>query len=131
MIVSICLIINIIITKVNVRKRAVKWLVANVGTVILYIPWLTVFISQLQSVKEDYWIEEFTLSDLGDYATFVFGEFPGFFAIVYAIIVCAAIVLLIVRRKKILFFTTTPTHCQSYRYICLIMKHLLQKSILK
>lgn len=101
MIVSVCLIINIIITKADVRKRFVKWLVFNVGTVILYIPWLTVFISQLQSVKEDYWIEAFTLSDLGEYAEFVYGEFPGFFAIIYAIIVCAAIVLLLVRRKKI------------------------------
>lgn len=101
MIVSLCLIINIIITKVDVRKRFVKWLIANVGTVVLYIPWLTVFFSQLESVREDYWIEAFTLSDLGKYAEFVFGEFPGFFAIVYAAIVCAAIVLLIIRRKKI------------------------------
>lgn len=104
MIVAVCLIINIIITKVDFRKRFVKWLIANVCTVILYIPWLTVFINQLQSVKEDYWIAAFTLSDLGKYATFVFGKFPGFFAIIYAIIVCAAIVLLIVRRKKIKTF---------------------------
>ena len=104
MIVAVCLIISIIITKVDFKKRFVKWLVANVGTVILYIPWLTVFIDQLQSVKEDYWIAAFTLSDLGKYATFVFGKFPGFFAIIYAIIVCAAIVLLIVRRKKIKTF---------------------------
>lgn len=104
MIVSLCLIINIIITKVDVRKRFVKWLIANVGTVVLYIPWLTVFFSQLESVREDYWIEAFVLSDLGKYAEFVFGDFPGFFAIVYAAIVCATIVLLIIRRKKIKTF---------------------------
>ncbi len=103
-IVTICLIINIFISKVDVKKRSLKWLIANIVTVILYIPWLTVFFSQLESVKEDYWIEEFTFSDLGEYAKFVFGEFPGVFAIIYAIIVCAAIILLIVRRKKIKTF---------------------------
>lgn len=104
MIVSLCLIINIIITKVDVRKRFVKWLIANVGTVVLYIPWLTVFFSQLESVREDYWIEAFTFEDLGEYAEFVFGDFSGFVAIIYALIVCAAIVLLIIRRKKIKTF---------------------------
>lgn len=104
MIVAICLIINILITKVDVKKRALKWLIANVGTVIIYIPWLAVFFSQLESVREDYWIEAFTFEDLGEYAEFVFGDFSGFVAIIYALIVCAAIVLLIVRRKKIKTF---------------------------
>lgn len=100
-IISLYLIVNIIITKTDVKKRSVKWLITNVGTVVLYIPWLTVFISQLESVKEDYWIEAFTFSDLGEYAQFVFGEFPGVFAIIYALIVCVAFVLLIVKRQKI------------------------------
>ena len=104
MIVAICLIINILITKVDVKKRALKWLIANVGTVIIYIPWLAVFFSQLESVREDYWIEAFTFEDLGEYAEFVFGDFSGFVAIIYALIVCAAIVLLIIRRKKIKTF---------------------------
>lgn len=123
MIVSICLIVNILITKTDVKKRFIKWLVANIGTVVLYIPWLTVFISQSQSVKESFWIAPFNFADLGEYAEFVFGEFvfskpSGYFAIIYAAILCLAIVLLIVKRKKLKTFQFAVLNlCVFFGYI--------------
>lgn len=65
------------------------WLLASGATILLFLPWLGSFISQLvYKVENAYWIEPITISTLIGYVTTVFGSanmrtFPLFFLLAY------------------------------------------------
>lgn len=56
------------------RKRWTKWLLASAATVVLYLPWLKSFLSQLAyKVNNEYWIEPIGLNTVIGYFREVFG----------------------------------------------------------
>lgn len=63
------------------KKRSIlfvkQWIVSMGITFILYIPWLRVFLEQLQEVRQDYWITGFRIHDLKNYAEMVIGTDTG------------------------------------------------------
>lgn len=99
-IVSVCLFVCILISKIEKKRKIIRWVIANVITVILYIPWLVVFYKQFESVKSDYWITSFTARDIGKIAEFLFGKFDETSTIFVGAAVCIAIVLFVIRWKK-------------------------------
>ena len=58
----------------NFRKNrfVIKWMVSVLGAIVMYLPWLFVFFSQLKTVIGDYWIEEITLQSIYGYFRFLF-----------------------------------------------------------
>lgn len=87
---------------VGKRKLWKPWCLASVATIVLFLPWLGSFVSQLAyKVSNEYWIEPITLSTIVDYAMTLFSArgmtaFTLFFALTYAI----AFALLLVSGKK-------------------------------
>lgn len=55
-------------------EKLIYTILSGIGVVALYIPWLFVFISQLNVVQESYWIEEVSLKGFILQVLFVFGE---------------------------------------------------------
>ena len=74
--VSICVIYGLLLIAIAVgrKKLCKKWLFAVIASVILYLPWLSCFISQLAyKVTNEYWIADITLKTLVDYWQSLFG----------------------------------------------------------
>lgn len=84
------------------RKLWKRWSLASIATIVLFLPWLGSFVSQLAyKVNNEYWIEPITLNTVVDYAMTLFSAsgmtaFTLFFALAYAI----AFVLLLVGGKQ-------------------------------
>lgn len=73
------------------RRNLLKgWLVSSGATILLFLPWLGSFVSQLMyKVNNEYWIEPITLRTLISYVQSVFGAngmgfFPLYFGLAYA-----------------------------------------------
>lgn len=87
------------------KKNVLPWLIAAAATVIMYLPWLAAFVSQLaDKVENAYWIAPITFSTVLHYFTVWFG--CGSFTVIYltAVIilaVTAAAALLINGDKKL------------------------------
>ncbi len=83
------------------KKLFKHWAIAAVITIVLYVPWLSCFISQLIfKAQNPYWIEPITFSTLIDYVMTVFyahglAAFPLFLGACYVI----ALVILLLSRK--------------------------------
>lgn len=60
---------------VSIKKKMFsKWLIAAIGTILFYIPWLAEFVSQLAyKINNEYWIEEITPLTLLKYIYRIFG----------------------------------------------------------
>ncbi len=97
--VSAGIIYGILLLFILVKKRSLLkcWLLACLGTVVLYLPWMPSFLYQLLFKTDNaYWIEPITFSTLVNYVISVFyadtmASFPVFMALCYA----AALVLLL------------------------------------
>ena len=76
------------------KKYIGRFFLACAVTVICYLPWIPIFYRQICSVKENYWIPEFTFDKILEYLKWPFnGEFVQFWLIV--LVVC---ILLLVRK---------------------------------
>lgn len=58
----------------NFRKRGfiIRWISSILTVIMMYLPWLFVFLGQLKKVMGDYWIEEITLQSIYGYFRFLF-----------------------------------------------------------
>ncbi len=85
------------------RELLKGWAIASAGTVVLFLPWLGSFVSQLiYKVNNEYWIEPITLGDIVDYVLTVFSSrawtsAPLFLGLAYAVAFAA---LLLSRNKS-------------------------------
>lgn len=56
------------------RKALIPWVICSAATVILYIPWLTHFVTQLKyKIDNEYWIDPITWKTVISYAKEIFG----------------------------------------------------------
>jgi len=71
----ICLYILLLIWGLVKNKKILrKWIIAVITSIILYLPWLIVFIKQVIQVKEEYWIEEIVFETIVGYIDFLFNN---------------------------------------------------------
>lgn len=102
--VSAGVIYGLLLLAVLIGKRKLwkPWGLASLATIVLFLPWLGSFVSQLAyKVSNEYWIEPITLSTVINYGITLFSArgmtaFTLFFALAYA----AAFVLLLVSGKE-------------------------------
>lgn len=102
--VSAAMVYGILLLCAVVKKRELLkgWAAASVGTILLFLPWLGSFLSQLAyKVNNEYWIEPITFGTVVDYVMTVFSaggmtSFPLFFGLAYA----AALAALLLSRNK-------------------------------
>lgn len=103
--VSAGIIYGLLLLAVLVKKRKLwkPWALASAATIVLFLPWLGSFLTQLAyKVSNEYWIEPITLSTVVNYVITLFSAsgmtaFPIFFCLAYA---AAFAVLLAGRDKK-------------------------------
>lgn len=85
------------------RKLLKGWAIASAGTIVLFLPWLGSFVSQLvYKVNNEYWIEPITLGTIVNYVLTVFSagawtSAPLFLGLAYGI---AFLALLLGRNKS-------------------------------
>lgn len=72
--VGIIYILLLILFIVKDRQNIKYWIIASVVTVIGYLPWLTVFISQAERVSESYWISDITIRKVYSYVIYSLGS---------------------------------------------------------
>lgn len=102
--VSAGVIYGLLLLAILIGKRELwkPWGLASLATIVLFLPWLGSFLSQLAyKVSNEYWIEPITLSTIVEYAMTLFSAsgmtaFTLFFALAYAV----AFLLLLVGGKK-------------------------------
>ena len=102
--VSAGVIYGLLLLAVLIGKRKLwkPWCLASLATIVLFLPWLGSFVSQLAyKVSNEYWIEPITLSTVVNYGITLFSArgmtaFTLFFALAYA----AAFVILLLSGKK-------------------------------
>lgn len=102
--VSAGILYGIVLLLAVLRKRTLLkgWAIASFSTVILFLPWLACFVSQLvYKVNNEYWIEPITVGTIVNYVITVFSSsgmasFPLFFGLAYVI----AFAALLASRKK-------------------------------
>lgn len=84
-------------------KKLKPFLLSAAGTVLLYLPWLAAFISQLaDKVENAYWIAPITLSTVLNYFTVWFGcgDFTAVYLTLIAILAVVSATLLILNGDK-------------------------------
>lgn len=85
------------------RKTFFKWLM-SVGTmVICYSPWLVVFAKQSMTVKNNFWLSEYTMTIAKDTVKFFFDEktlIPSILLIVLLLAAIANIIKMIIKKEK-------------------------------
>ncbi len=102
--VSAAMVYGLLLLAAIVKKRQLLkgWLLASGATILMYLPWLGSFVSQLvYKVNNPYWIEPITIGTLVGYVQALFGAnglgaFPLYFAAAYA----AAFLVVLLSRKK-------------------------------
>ena len=109
--VSLFLILYLMIRSADKLTVFKNWCIANLITFVLYLPWLSVFFSQLNGVKKDYWIEGFHISDIKGYLKVLFGDDRVFFYIM----MCVAAVSLYLSIKCFYYHVKTP--CRKWNII--------------
>ena len=85
------------------NKKLKKFIFTAIGTVILYLPWLAAFVSQLaEKVENEYWIAPITLKIIGEYflAWFKCGNMTKLYLGGSIIIGLCAIVPLLFKQNK-------------------------------
>lgn len=103
--VSAAMVYGILLLAVLIRKRELLkgWALASAATILLFLPWLGSFVSQLvYKVNNEYWIEPITLRTIVGYVETVFHAqgmtaFKLFFGLAY---VAAFAALLLTRNKE-------------------------------
>ena len=61
-ITAICIYLGLLIYIVMNRKSELKnWIISSIAVIVLYLPWLPIFINQSMQVKESFWITDVTL----------------------------------------------------------------------
>lgn len=91
--VSAAMVYGLLLVLAIFKKRELlkPWLLVSAATILLYLPWLGSFISQLvYKVNNEYWIEPITLSTIVNYVITVFsanglGTFPLYFGLAYVV----------------------------------------------
>lgn len=97
--VSVAMAYGLLLLLAALKKRELlkPWLIASAATIVLFLPWLGSFVSQLvYKVNNEYWIEPITLSTVVNYVITLFsanglGAFPLYFALAYAVALGAAV----------------------------------------
>lgn len=98
--VSAGMVYGILLLACLIKKRELLkgWALASAATIVLFIPWLGSFVSQLvYKVNNEYWIEPITLGTMVKYVQNVFGAnglgaFPLYFALAYAVAFAALLI---------------------------------------
>lgn len=101
--VSVCMIYGLLFIAIvtNRKNLCKKWLFSVIASIILYLPWLSCFVSQLvYKVNNEYWIEDITIHTLVSYFYTLFGaggipKYAWFFSLAYF-----ACFVWILRRKE-------------------------------
>lgn len=60
------------------KKEMVTWTVCSIITVVAYLPWLGILLSQFSKVSSGYWIESIGFRTIWNYTVFVFGYYNVF-----------------------------------------------------
>lgn len=103
--VSAAMVYGILLLAILIRKRELLkgWALASAATILLFLPWLGSFVSQLvYKVNNEYWIEPITVGTVVNYVETIFSAqgmtaFKLFFALAYAV---AFVALLLSRDKE-------------------------------
>lgn len=85
------------------KKNLKKFMICAAATVILYLPWLASFISQLaDKVQNEYWIEPITVKTVLNYffTWFKCANITGIYLTVIAVIALFAFISLFINKKK-------------------------------
>lgn len=87
-----------------IKQKSLKYfIISSVGTVALYLPWLTAFIAQLSDkVHNEYWIAPITAKTVMNYFTVWFkcGTYTGIYLCVIGIIALFSLISLCSSRNK-------------------------------
>lgn len=104
--VSAGIIYGILMFALLLHKKPMKgWLLASVITIVLYLPWLGSFLSQLAyKVSNEYWIPPITGATFVSYAAELFGTGPveSFFCLALAAFVPALTLLCLNPKRRVL-----------------------------
>lgn len=90
------------------KKKLKNFIICAVSTVILYIPWLASFISQLaDKVQNEYWIEPITVKTVLNYFNVWFkcGNITGIYLIIIGIIALFAFISIVINKKKFALYS--------------------------
>lgn len=94
------------------RQRIREWFLYVLASVIGYLPWLTIALRQVMTVREGYWIEDITFDTLLSYFQFLFnpsvyryysGTILGFFLFALILFASAAASLRKIRGEQRIF----------------------------
>lgn len=72
-----------IVTLLKDKKKVLPIVIAGFVFLLAYAPWLSIMISQVKSVTEDFWLEDFNVLKRFIQAVFVFSSFKGTYLIHY------------------------------------------------
>ena len=93
-VISVLLMIYLLIYSDKRLFHLKYWVTANLISVVLYLPWLSVFFLQLSDVKGGYWIEKFSPADIPGYLKVLFGDDVVMFCLL-ALLAAAAVVMIL------------------------------------
>lgn len=85
------------------KKQFKKFILSCAATVVLYLPWLTAFISQLaEKVTNEYWIAPITVKTVLNYFTvwFACGNYTGAFVWLVIVAIAGAVAFIILDGNK-------------------------------
>jgi hypothetical protein len=54
------------------RNQIKKWAISSAVCIIAYLPWLNILLTQISSVRENYWIKPITMENILEYFQFIF-----------------------------------------------------------
>lgn len=72
-----------------------KWLISTAICILTYLPWLNILLSQISSVKNEYWIKPITIGKIFDYFQFIFSPMNNEIGTIFGIILFVTIIILI------------------------------------
>lgn len=102
--VSAGIIYGLLLFAVIAKKRSLllRWILASALTILLYLPWLTCFVSQLAyKATHEYWIKPLTLRSVADSVWSLFSS-KGIYGFTAYVFMCyaAAFLRLLLRRNR-------------------------------
>lgn len=72
--VAVCFEVGLLFLYIIIKNRKLflRWAISVVAMLILYIPWMPIFYSQVTSTRESYWIAPITWTTVWEYFTWAF-----------------------------------------------------------
>lgn len=82
------------------KDRSIAIILMAITAVILYLPWLPVFIRQFSQVSQDFWVLPLTWGNILDFVFTIFSTGDGIVDRILFLIFCFFLFLFFVRKKK-------------------------------